>query len=426
MTTSPELLESWDYEKNKDLNPSNFMAGSNKKVWWKCPLGHSWQASISKRTSGTGCPHCYFEYGTSFPEQAILYYLSKVTDVESRKKVEGEEIDIFLPYYKIGFEYDGSYYHENEKSKIKEKKKNEIIKNSNIKLYRIKESDKNAIDKNNNIIYCIVDRDYNYLKRVIKYIQELLDISIGEINIQEDQIKIYNQYIKNIKENNFTISHPELLEEWDYKKNKNLLPESLSAGSNKKVWWKCKKCGSSFATSIGRRIVYRNCPYCSAKKVNDTNSLEKKYPELMKFWDKEKNKAILPSELYYSSNKSVWWICESCGISYQMPVWSRIKAKTNYCYDCKHKHIGEMNRINSINKVNSLFIKRPDLVKEWDIPKNLPLTPNDVTIGSGKKVWWKCSICGNEWQAVVCNRSNGNGCPKCNVNGSKNNKIINN
>jgi len=419
VTTHPELLNSWDFEKNKDLDPSDFMAGSNRKVWWKCPLGHSWKASVSKRTDGTGCPHCYFEYGTSFPEQAILFYLSKVTKVESRKKIDGQEIDIYLPEFKAGFEYDGSYYHENEKSKLKEKEKNKIVNDNNIMLYHIKESNKNEINKDNKTIYCIIDRDYNYLEQVIKYIEELLNLTVSKVDIQKDQISIYNQYIKSIKDNNFTVTHPELLEEWDYEKNKGLLPESLSIGSNKKVWWICKKCGSSFSTSIGRRIEYKNCPYCSAKKVNQTNCLENKYPEIMKYWDYKMNNGINPSKLYYSSNKSVWWICESCGKSYQMPVWSRIKAKTNYCYDCKHQHIGNMNRIKSISEENSLFTKRPDLVKEWDIEKNLPLTSKDVTVGSGKKVWWKCSICGNEWQAVICNRTNGNGCPKCNINGSK-------
>ena len=32
---------------------------SNKKVWWKCSkCGNEWEASIYKRNSGTGCPKC--------------------------------------------------------------------------------------------------------------------------------------------------------------------------------------------------------------------------------------------------------------------------------------------------------------------------------------------------------------------------------
>ena len=96
-----------------------------------------------------------------------------------------------------------------------------------------------------------------------------------------------------------------------------------------------------------------------------------------------------------------------------MAICSRIKAKTNLCNECKHNHIGDMNRNNSIKFENSLYYQRPDLLKDWNYEKNLSLTPKDVSIGSGKKVWWKCSKCGNEWEAKIFNRSNGTGCPYC-------------
>ena len=31
----------------------------------------------------------------------------------------------------------------------------------------------------------------------------------------------------------------------------------------------------------------------------------------------------------------------------------------------------------------------PALLSEWDFEKNAPLTPDDVTSGSDKKIWWK-------------------------------------
>ena len=45
---------------------------------------------------------------------------------------------------------------------------------------------------------------------------------------------------------------------------------------------------------------------------------------------------------------------------------------------------------------NSLAEVHPELVSEWS-EKNLPLTPDDITFGSNKKVWWKCKDCGREW-----------------------------
>jgi hypothetical protein len=42
----------------------------------------------------------------------------------------------------------------------------------------------------------------------------------------------------------------------------------------------------------------------------------------------------------------------------------------------------------------------PDLAKEWEHEKNHPLTPDDVTAGSGKKCWWVCEK-GYDYFAVI-------------------------
>ena len=54
------------------------------------------------------------------------------------------------------------------------------------------------------------------------------------------------------------------------------------------------------------------------------------------------------------------------------------------------------------------------LMAKWNWEKNneLKFDPNALTLGSNKKVWWKCSK-GHEWQARIADRRNGNGCPYC-------------
>ena len=44
--------------------------------------------------------------------------------------------------------------------------------------------------------------------------------------------------------------------------------------------------------------------------------------------------------------------------------------------------------------------------------KNDGLNPNNITLGVGKKFWWKYSK-GHEWQAIIPNRLKGSGCPYC-------------
>lgn len=37
-----ELLREWDAEKNAPLKFADLTIGSHKKVWWRCPAGHSY------------------------------------------------------------------------------------------------------------------------------------------------------------------------------------------------------------------------------------------------------------------------------------------------------------------------------------------------------------------------------------------------
>ena len=60
---------------------------------------------------------------------------------------------------------------------------------------------------------------------------------------------------------------------------------------------------------------------------------------------------------------------------------------------------------------NSLASVHPELIPEWS-ERNLPLTPDKITFGSNKRVWWK-GACGHEWETSVKARSKGEKCPIC-------------
>ena len=62
---------------------------------------------------------------------------------------------------------------------------------------------------------------------------------------------------------------------------------------------------------------------------------------------------------------------------------------------------------------NDLASQRPDLLDQWHPTKNLPMTPERVTVGGHFKAWWVCEQ-GHEWQAIVKSRTLGGcGCPVC-------------
>ena len=47
--THPKLAEEAD-----GWNPQDFFASHNKKVSWKCAIGHEWDATIKSRVAGRG------------------------------------------------------------------------------------------------------------------------------------------------------------------------------------------------------------------------------------------------------------------------------------------------------------------------------------------------------------------------------------
>ena len=74
----------------------------------------------------------------------------------------------------------------------------------------------------------------------------------------------------------------------------------------------------------------------------------------------------------------------------------------------------------SEKKEKKYLIDNTTLIAEWNWEKNseLGLNPRSLTLGSGKKAWWKCSY-GHEWQAVIGSRNKGHGCPVCAKNRKK-------
>ena len=63
--------------------------------------------------------------------------------------------------------------------------------------------------------------------------------------------------------------------------------------------------------------------------------------------------------------------------------------------------------------MSSLAVSGKSFVGEWHPTRNGSLTPEDVSSGSKKEVWWLGEDCGHEWVMAVGYRSKGFGCPVC-------------
>ena len=403
-TINPELASEWNYEKNVGILPSDITPSSGKKVWWKCKYGHQWQASPNNRSNDIGCPYCSNK-GSSKPEQGIAYYLSQCCVIQQRIKIQGKEIDVFLPEYNIGIEYDGCYYHKNRLEE--DSRKNLALENSGIHLYRIIESNQNI--RKGNFIYFKTDylgANYEWaLNTLLKCLYDLtnnIEFEQIDVDAQRDSVAIRERYDLIKKENSIEAKRPELAKEWNYDKNGILKPDMFDVWSNEKVWWICKT-GHEWKASINDRSRGDGCPYCAGKKVlvgfNDLATLR---PKLAEEWDYSKNGKLIPQAVTVASNKKVWWKC-SIGHEWKASITHRA-TRGHGCPICSHHQL--LPGFNDLNTTN------PELAKEWDYEKNGDLTPKDVAGRTSLKVWWKCEK-GHQWQTTINNRAKGTGCPYC-------------
>ena len=160
--------------------------------------------------------------------------------------------------------------------------------------------------------------------------------------------------------NSLSAVHPELVAEWS-DRNLPLTPDSITFGSNKKVWWK-GACGHEWETSVKARSNGEKCPICSgARVVTGINDLSTLKPELASEWS-EKNK-IKPTEVSIGSHKKVIWKCK-LGHKWIATVKSRTINKTG-CPYCSHNKV-----LVGFNDLATLF---PEVADEWsDRNENSP------------------------------------------------------
>lgn len=54
----PDVAAQWHPTKNGSLTPRDVTAFDNEKRLWLCEDGHEWEATVSNRSNGKGCPCC--------------------------------------------------------------------------------------------------------------------------------------------------------------------------------------------------------------------------------------------------------------------------------------------------------------------------------------------------------------------------------
>lgn len=207
-----------------------------------------------------------------------------------------------------------------------------------------------------------------------------------------------------VGDNDLATVNPALAAQWDSKRNGNLRPDQVLPGSGRYAWWRCEY-GHVWRASIISRTRGRGCPICAGHKTEEGfNDLSSFDPQLAAQWDVIKNGALNPAEVTPYSNKNVWWRCK-LGHEWQAVIAARAMGNSG-CPYCSGRRV--------LAGFNDLATREPLLAKQWDAELNGNLTPETVSPGSHKRVWWRCGE-GHVWKAVVYSRTGRDkcGCPVC-------------
>jgi len=215
----PEVASLWHPEKNGEKTPTDVTPHSNKKVWWKCPEGpdHEWRTSPDSIVrqgmdwGGNGCPYCS-NYRLSVTNNLAVRYpqIAKLWHPENNKTLTPET----------------------------------VIAGSHVKRWWV----------------CPEGPDHEWATNVQQMIRSFEMFGTNGCP--------YCRGLKVSVTNNLQKIYPEIAKEWHPTKNKNLTPEKVVAGTNRKVWWQCqaKKEHTWYVSPSARRQYedhFSGCPECN-------------------------------------------------------------------------------------------------------------------------------------------------------------------
>ncbi len=205
-TINPELARQWHPTKNGDLTPRDVLAGSRRKVWWICEHGHEWQADVSSRNHGTGCPVC------------------------AGKKVIPGENDFASQYPELARQWHPT-------------------KNGSLRPDQVTPS-------SNKKVWWICDKGHEYQAVIASRTRRHGGCPYCQ------NVKVLPGF------NDLATKYPKIAAEWHPTKNGDLTPDQVLPGSRRRVWWQCKN-GHSWEAVVYSRTGAQNsgCPVCTGYAV---------------------------------------------------------------------------------------------------------------------------------------------------------------
>ncbi len=286
---NPQLSKEWHPTKNGTIKPQDVPPRTPKKFWWVCSENnkHEWEASPDSRTRGTGCPYCC-----------------------------GKRV---LPEESAGAKHPHLLNEWNKE------------KNGSLTLFELTVKSNQLVEWR-----CHLEQSHNWRASVASRTSGRgCPFCSGQ---------------KLCSKKSLFATNPALANEFHPTLNGNLSPESISAKSDRSVYWSCLKDASHSPWKAQVSCRMKNdagCPGCRVKpKIPFESSLAYKNPTLAKQLHPTKNEGITADQLSPNSGKVVVWQCPLN----KKHVWStRVSHRSNGhgCHFCSNMVSYENKRLHA-------------------------------------------------------------------------------
>ena len=419
-TTHPQLAAEWHPTKNNPLTPDAVIAGTNRRFWWQCELGHDWYALSSHRAKlgGPGCTVCsnrtvlagFNDLATTHPHLAAEWHETLNDGVRPDQVVAGTD---HLVWWRCR---EGHDYRTPCSSRSGPSETGCPVCSGRQRLAGVNDLATThphlaaQWHPTRNGDLTPGHTSYGKATSVWWRCQEGHDwrqtITGRTRHVSSDCPGCTKSRIVVPGVNDLATIHPDLARQLHPTRNGDFDPTTVLAGTDTRLWWQCER-GHEWEAACSSRSGpgKRGCPFCTNLKVlAGYNDLATTHPALASQWHPSRNDELQPSNIVAGTNIKVWWQCLR-GHNWQATVNSR-SGRGLGCPYCSGKL--------TLPGFNDLGTTHPQVAQDWHPVRNGNLRPDDLSAGSKRRIWWQCST-GHEWIAVCHSRTghNASGCPYC-------------
>jgi DNA-directed RNA polymerase subunit RPC12/RpoP len=197
--TRPDLAV--EYSDKNSLPATSILAGTNRKLWWKCSkpeCGHEWIASGDQRVLGSGCPACSNKVVTmknnlavKYPELAKEYSVWNTLPASKVMATTSSKVWWKCSRPECGHEWLATCY--------------------------------DRVKSGHGCPACV--------------------------------------HLVVTPRNNLAVTHPDLAKE--YSPKNSLQANEVVAGTGRRLLWNCSKCGHTWEQEGAQRVIGHGCPLCA-------------------------------------------------------------------------------------------------------------------------------------------------------------------